>query len=82
MFGYHCRGLVGHTVLTVSQGAMLGFKPTDITFESQFGVLETALVTDRPAPATAFDQTIQEEIDDADDNTAVKTIVNVKKRRH
>ena len=27
LYGYHCRGLIGHTVVTISQGVMLGFKP-------------------------------------------------------
>ena len=49
-------------------------KPIDSTFESQFGSLEIATVTDRPGAATAYH--------DTDDNIVVKITVQVKKRRH
>ena len=50
---------------------MLGLKPIHITFESEFGSLESGTVTDHPGSATANDCTIQEETDDTDDNTVV-----------
>ena len=59
---------------------MLGFKQNDLTYAHQFGALETAMVTDRPGTETGYN--IQEETDDADDNTVVKITVEVKKRRH
>ena len=80
LYGYHCRGLIGHTVVTISQGVMLGFKPRDLTYAHQFGAPETAMVTDRPGTETGYN--IQEENDDTDDNTVVKITVEVKKRRH
>ena len=80
LYGYHCRGLIGHTVVTISQGVMLGFKPSDLTYAHQFGALETAMVTDRPGTETGYN--IQEKTDNTDDNTVVKITVEVKKRRH
>ena len=80
LYGYHCRGLIGHTAVAISQRVMLGFKPSDLTYAHQFGALETALVTDRPGTETGYN--IQEETDDTDDNTVVKITMEVKKRRH
>ena len=80
LYGYHCRGLIGHTVVIISQGVMLGFKPSDLTYAHQFGALETAMVSHRPGTETGYN--IQEETDDTDDNTVVNITMEVKKRRH
>ena len=32
LYGYHCRGRVGHLVLTVSQGKMIGLNADDIFY--------------------------------------------------
>ena len=78
--GYHCRGLIGHTVVTISQGVMHGFKPSNLTCAHQFGALQIAMVIDRPGTETGY--SIQEKTDDTDDSTVVKITVEVKKCRH
>lgn len=42
LYGYHCRGLVGHLVLTVSQGKMIGLNTDDMSYQMQFETLGTA----------------------------------------
>ena len=42
LYGYHCRGLVGHLVLTVSHGKMIGLNTDDMSYQMQFGTLGTA----------------------------------------
>ena len=41
LYGYH-RGLVGHLVLTVSQGKMIGLNTDDMSYRMQFETLGTA----------------------------------------
>ena len=43
LYGYHCRGLVGHLVLTVSQGKMIGLNADDMSYRMQFETLGAAL---------------------------------------
>ena len=42
LYGYHCSGLVGHLVLTVSQGKMVGLNTDDMSYQMQFETLGTA----------------------------------------
>ena len=42
LYGYHCRGLVGHLVLTISQGKMIGLNTDDMSYRMQFEALRTA----------------------------------------
>ena len=41
LFGYHCQGLIGHCIVTLSQGRMIGLTTDDLTFQAQFGTLTT-----------------------------------------
>ena len=42
LFGYHCRGLCGHVVLTVSQGVMIRMTVKEMTHRTQLGLDATA----------------------------------------
>ena len=46
LFGYHCRGLCGHVVLTVSQGVMIGMTVKEMTHRMQLGLDATADYTE------------------------------------
>ena len=35
LYGYHCRGIVVHLVLTVSQGKMIGLNADDMSYQMQ-----------------------------------------------
>eukprot|EP00438_Fugacium_kawagutii_P016935 Skav234515 [mRNA] locus=scaffold2162:187303:187944:+ [translate_table: standard] len=69
LFGYHCRGLVGHCILTLSQGRMIGITADDMTFHSQFGTLATG----PEAPVTDEDQMITDD-NEASSSTATVTL--------
>ena len=42
LYGYHCTGFVGHLVLIVSQGKMIGLTIDDMSYRMQFETLGTA----------------------------------------
>lgn len=46
LFGYHCRGLVGHCILTLSQGRMIGLTANEMSYQAQFGTLPTDATED------------------------------------
>ena len=52
--GYHCRGLVGHLVLTVSQGKMIGLDTDETLGTAPTGIVNAARVATVPL-ATDFD---------------------------
>ena len=41
LYGFHCRGLVGHLVLTVLQGKMNGLNTDNMSYPMQFETLGT-----------------------------------------
>lgn len=58
LYGYHCRGLIGHCVMTLSQGRMMGLNTDDMSFQAQFGTLmpTDAANTADPVPMMIDDE--------------------------
>ena len=71
LYGYHCRGLVGHLVLTVSQSKMIGLNTDDMSYRMQFetlgtaptGIVNTARVATVPLATDDDDDTDESTVD-------------------
>ena len=69
LYGYHCSGLVGHLVLTVSQGKMVGLNTDDMSYQMQFETLGTAPTGAMNRARVASVPLTTDDDDDTDEST-------------
>ena len=69
LYGYHCRGLVGHLVLTVSQGKMIGLNTDDMSYRMQFETLGTASTGIVNTARVSAVRLATDDVDDTDEST-------------